>query len=114
MGCSVGLGQGAGGGGAGQDLLCGICQRLDNETHVVRNRNKRFLNPNAVLSCGFSLTGECVCAGEDVPSSGKRALHQRASDRYGGAGPGQQPGPVLGAGGSPVQGQGLHQVVRNV
>ena len=81
--------RGGGGGGPGAFTLH-LSHWTVNEMHREEKKPKHPLNSNAVLCCGFFLTGECLCAGEDVPSSGKRALHQRAGDRYAGAGRGQQ------------------------
>ena len=55
-----------------------------NETRNLRE-SRRFLITNATPGW-FFLTGERVCAGQDVPPVGKRALHQCTGDRYGRAG----------------------------
>lgn len=116
MGCCVGSGQGAGGGrGAlARTSYVGICQRLDNEAHVVRNRNARSLNPTLssvvaslpqvnvyVLGKTFLLLARELCI--NAPAIGMAGLAQGSSRAR-----------CWERGGSPVQGQGLHQVIRNV
>lgn len=104
MGTGVGVGMGAGRSTSSSDV----------GSVGLREPSKRFRNPDAVLSCGLFLTGERVCAGEDLPPPGKRAVHQRAGNRYGGAGRGAAAWPELGVGGGPVQGRELPQAGREL